>query len=393
MNDYGMGDFYKKSLELQQNMAKNWMDAMTGAAANFGGSAKSEASAAGAPFTPFAAMNKMYESVYENWQKQFMDNPWMKLQPWSYNMFSTDNPMSDMFNKMMNSGKSLTDLSAIWQQLLARPPFASREEILKFIESNKASFEKLSQDFMSPFIPESLRPLVANAMSLIKQYEATGQDLLKPWSELAEKNSDTAQQIAQGDLSAYGTFYKSLNKAYAESFGKMFNAAGLGLTREQNEAVMAQFDTFFKMIISLSELMALIGNVSKSNMVEIIETYGKLVQEGKQPRSLKEFYELWIKTNEDAFVNVFGTPQFSKIFCEFAKKSCEYKIHLDRVLEQTLDWAPFPKNSEMANLYKTVYDLRKSDYRNTQRIEALEEALATLKAGGESAKTAKKGDK
>jgi len=103
---------------------------------------------------------------------------------------------------------------------------------------------------------------------------------------------------------------------------------------------------------------------------------------------------LWVKINEDAFVKVFGTPQFSKIFCEFAQKACEYKIYSDKVLEQLLDWAPFPKNSEMVSLYKTVYELRKSGYQNTKQIEAMQEELTALKAAVDGlTKTAKKGDK
>jgi hypothetical protein len=148
------------------------------------------------------------------------------------------------------------------------------------------------------------------------------------------------------------------------------------------------------MFISLSELMTLIGNVSKENMITVIETFGKLSREGKQPQSLKEFYNFWVRINEEAFVKVFGTPQFARIFGEFAQRSCEYKMYSDKVLEQLLDWTPFPKNSEMTNLYQTVYELRKSEYHNAKRIDAMQEELAALKATVDGLhSTAKKGDK
>jgi len=394
MNDFGMGDLFKKSLEFQQNMFKNWMSSTAGAFPGFGANAQNETPFDGAPFTQFTAMNKMFESLYGNWQNQFVDNPWMKMQPWTYNMFSSSNPMFDIFNKMMNSGKSLTDLSAIWQQLMGKDPLTSREEILKFLENNRAAYEKLAQDFMNPFVPEAMRPMLSSIMDIMKQYEATGKDLSKPWTEFAEKNAEAAKRLMQGDATAYNDFYKTLSNAYEESYGKIFKATGMGLTREQNEKIMGQFDTFFKMFISMSELMTLISNVSKENMVSVIETYGKLIKEGKQPQSFKEFYDLWVKVNEDAFVKVFGTPQFSKIFCEFAQKACEYKIYSDKVLEQLLDWAPFPKNSEMVSLYKTVYELRKSGYQNTKQIEAMQEELTALKAAVDGLlKNAKKGDK
>jgi hypothetical protein len=388
MNDYGMGEFFKKSLEIQQNMTKAWIDTINPSAADTSGSKA-------AAEDPLSAMTKMYQGIYEAWQKQFLDNPWAKLTPWSYNLFNSSNPVNDMFNKMMNSGKGLADLSAIWQQLVGKDPFKTRDEILKFIDDNKAEFERLSRDFITPFIPDSMRPLVDNAVELVKQYESTGKDFLKPWLDLGPKSAEDFRNLTQGgdDSSAYADFYKSLSRAYEESFGRILNASGLGLTREQNEAVMSEFDSFFKMLISLTELMSLISDVARENMVAVIEAYGKAVEGGKQPQTLKEFYDIWSKINEEAFIKVFGTPQFSRIFCDFAKKSCEFKIHVDKVLEQTLGWAPFPKNSDMASLYKTVYDLRRSDYQNAKQLAEIREELAALRAAAAQQTTAKKGDK
>jgi hypothetical protein len=381
-----MGDVLQKSFEIQQNMVKAWLNAVNPLAAGASGG-----KTAADEF--LAAMTKTYQGIYETWQKQFLDNPWMKLTPWSYNLFNSENPIQDMFNKMMNSGKNLADLSAIWQRLAGQNPFASRDDILKFMETNKADFEKLSLDFLNPFIPDGMRPLVANALTLVKQYESVGQGFVKPWLELGPKNAEDFKKIAEGDTSAYGGLYRSLNQAYQDSFGKLFGAAGLGLTREQNETVMSQFDSFFKMILSLTELTSLIVEASRENMVTVIETYGKLVAEDKQPRTLKEFYDIWVTINEDAFIKVFATPQFSRIFCDFAKKSCEFKIYLDKVLEQTLGWVPFPKNSEMASLYKTVYELRKSDYQNTKKINEMHEELASLRAAVAKLNNARKGEK
>ncbi|MDR2050347.1 MAG: hypothetical protein LBQ63_01025 [Deltaproteobacteria bacterium] len=386
MNDYGMGEFFKKSFEIQQNMAKTWMDALnTSATGASGGKTADE--------DPLSATIGAYKGIYETWQKNFIDNPWVKLTPWNYNLFNSENPMRDMFNKMMNSGKSLTDLSDIWQRLVGKDPFKTRDEILKFIEDNRTAFEKLSGDFINPFIPESMRPLVANAAALAKQYETIGKDFTRPWQELSQRTAEDIKKIMSGDTSAYASFYASLNRAYEESFGKIFNAAGLGLTREQNEELLGQFDAFFKMIISLTELVSLVTDVSRENMVSVIEAYQRLVTEGNQPQSLKEFYDLWVKINEDSFVKVFGTPQFSRIFCDFAKRSCEFKIHLDKVLEQTLSWAPFPKNSDMTSLYKTVYELRKSEYQNTKQLAEIREELAVLRAAVEQLTASKKGDK
>ncbi len=237
-----------------------------------------------------------------------------------------------------------------------------------------------------------MRPLFTEAAQLVKQYEKIGKELTDPWMKLGA--DEIFKKITEGDNSAYTDFYKALTKAYENSYGKIFNAIGIGPTREQSEQVMGEFDSFYKMLISMTEMMALVSDVARENMVTVIETFQQLAKEGKQPQSLREFYNLWVKINEDAFVKVFGTPQFSRIFCDFAKKSCDFKIHFDKVMEQFLNWAPIPKNSDMINLYRTVYELRKSDYRNTQQLAAVREELAALRAAvGDLNKPGKKGDK
>ena len=382
--DYGMSDFFRKSFEFQQTMAKNWMDSMP----RLYGEKETDSREGASSF------EAMYKGLYENWTKQFMDNPWMKVQPWSYNMFNSGNPVFDMFNKMMNSGKTLSDANAFWGKLDAHDVFKTRDEILKFLDANKETYEKLLQDFITPFVPETIRPMLASMSELVKKYEALGKDFVKPWMDLGPNSIEQVQKAMGGDINAYSDIYKTINTAYEESYGKLFNAAGLGVTREQHEEMMTQFDSFFKMMLAMTELMSLIGDVSRENMVTVIEQYQKLVSEGAQPRSMKDFYELWVKINEDAFVKVFATPQFSKIFCSFAQKSCEFKIHFEKVLEQMMSWVPVPKNSDMNSLYKTVYDLRKAEYKNTQELLAIREELAEVKSLlQEQAKQNRKGDK
>ncbi len=371
MNDFGMNDFWKKSLDFQQNMFKNWMSAMQGAVPS--------APSAEIPDNPLSVMIKTYQDMYSNWQNQFTNSPLMKMYPWTYNLFNTSNTPFDIANKMMNSGKTYTDLFNIWQELIGKNPLDSKESILAFLEKNRAAFDRIGEDFMMPFVPESLRPMIGQIRELMKQFENLGKDFLRPWSEISRQTPEELQKMMKGDSSAYMNLYQAMNKAYEDSFGKMFSTTGLGLTKEQNEEILSQFDAFFRMMLALGELMSLVADVSKDNMVAVIEAYQDMIRKGTEPKSMKEFYDMWLKINEDAFVKIFATPQFSQIFGEFSKRACEFKIQCDNVLERALNWAPVPKNSDMASLYKTVYELRKSDYFNTQEIRNLKEEVAALK--------------
>ena len=371
MSDFGMNDFLKKGFEFQQDMARQWMNAMSGG--------KTGDDATEAWKQPFGNPFKMYEAMYEAWQKQFKSGPWALFEPWTQSFAAPyADARTDLFAKVMNGGKVLEDIAAFWQQLFGKGVFESREELLRFVDQQRETCTRLAQDFMLPFIPEQIRPLFMESQDLLKQYEAIGKDLAKPWLALSDQNSEVFQDMLKGKGTG-ADFYKAVTRAYESSYGKIFNAAGLGLSREQNEVLMSQFDSFFKMMIAMTELLSLVSEVSKENMIKVVEAWQDLIKEGKSPQTMQEFYKLWLKINEDSFVRVFGTPQFSQIFCEFAQRACQFKIHFDKVMEQALSWAPIPRNSDMASLYKTVYNLRKSDYGNTQELQSLRDEVAALK--------------
>ncbi|MDR1946000.1 MAG: hypothetical protein LBQ51_02380 [Desulfovibrio sp.] len=350
-------------------MTKAWMNMFTPVAA---GVTKKTADA-----HPLPAMTNMYQESSKTRQNQFHGNPRLNG-AWSNGTFTAENPVLDMFNKILNSGKGLVDLSAVWQELAAKGPFMSRDEIQKFLEENNADLEKLFKDLAGLFVPDKLRPLVDNAVELVKQYEPAAKYFARSWLEQGLKNAEDFKKIMEGDATDHSGFYKRLSKAYNESYGQFFSAAGISLTSEQNEVILEQFDSFFKMLISLAELMYLTAEVTQENMVTVVEAYQKNITAGNQSQSLKEFYDLWVRINEESFVKVFMTPQFSFVFSEFAKQSYDFKVNFDKVLEQILGWTPFPKNSEMADYYKEIDELLKKEQQHSKKIEEMSRQMDAL---------------
>ncbi len=372
-----MSDFFQESLKRQQELIKSWMDVMpkvapfTGTTVGLGDSSLLN--------DMYTNMVKSYQNMFGDWQKQFGSNPFFKGQPWTYNMFNTNETQVDVFNKIMNSTLVYNDLFKLYQSLIGKDAFASASEVKKFIEEKSSVYEKLTEDILTPFLPEGGKELFNNSKQLIKDYQELSNSFVAPWSDSAEDVAKDVQAAFKGDKNAYIDIYKRSFDCYEKTYGKFFNVSGFGATKEDTEQFLAGFDKFNKLYLAQVQLVALIEEVSKQNLIEVVQKFQEITKNGATPKTMKEFYDLFIKINEESFIKVFGTDEFSQLFGEYGKRAAEFKTESDLILEKLLAWAPVPKNSEMRNLYKTVYDLRKESYYNTKEIKTLKEEIAALK--------------
>lgn len=370
-----MSDFFQKGLDYQKDFAKKWMDSFQ------------KLNTANIPTADFTALSEWYEKMVSNyqnmmneWSNKFTaENPFFKVQPWNFNMFQTTEPQFDLFNKIINASKVYTDIYNLYQNLIGKDVFQSNDEIKAFVEQQSGVYEKLAEDMLLPFLPEGSKEFVASAREIAKKIQNLNKDFAAPWLEGLKDNSNNIEKILKGDKNAFNALYQEIVAAYEKSFGKIFNVASLGLTKETNEEFLQNFDSFNKMYIALVQLLGLINEVSKDNMVEMVKRFQDSAKDGKQPKTIKEFLDLYLQINDDAFTKVMGGDEFTTLFTEFSSCYGKFKKESDEIMEKVLGWMPFPKNTEMNNLYKTVYELRKQSYYDHKAIEELKKELHSKK--------------
>jgi hypothetical protein len=107
-------------------------------------------------------------------------------------------------------------------------------------------------------------------------------------------------------------------------------------------------------------------------MEKVIETIAeKIRSNGDGISGFNEFLDLWIDVNEKTYLEVFQTEQFSKLQGEVLESSLSLRKHFFKLMELYLYDFPIALRSEMDDLYKTIYDLRK-------KVKGLEKQMETL---------------
>jgi len=135
-----------------------------------------------------------------------------------------------------------------------------------------------------------------------------------------------------------------------------------GKEKETAEAVIALMDRMAEYSIKQAELQMYLQNTARKGVEKIgqqyADKYGKPEAITQLPSS-QEMYAEWVKVNEQLFTELFASEEFSKVKGEALNLSMEVKKHFEKQFETNFANTPLVFKSEVEELQKTVYELKK----------------------------------
>jgi hypothetical protein len=106
---------------------------------------------------------------------------------------------------------------------------------------------------------------------------------------------------------------------------------------------------------------------------KVIATVADKVSKGDEFKKFDEFFDLWLDVSEKAYYALFQTQDFSKKQGELLEAQLNVRQHFFKFMELYLYDFPIALRSEMDDLYKTVYDLKK-------KVKSLEKQIVEAHA-------------
>jgi polyhydroxyalkanoate synthesis regulator phasin len=114
------------------------------------------------------------------------------------------------------------------------------------------------------------------------------------------------------------------------------------------------------------------------------QSFEKLQKGTNEAQGFNEFYNEWVKANETAYAELYNSEEFSKLKSELLTISADVKKNFEKQFEGMFNVYPVVFRSEIEELYKTIYDLKK-------QVKSLESKLTS--AAVETEEVSKKGGK
>jgi hypothetical protein len=376
--DYNVwNEMFKQS----QNMMNEWISAFTNKEKE-----ETDTSGQAFDFTSYQDWMAYQQKWFKDWQAMAKnmspDNLWTNT-PYStwVNMMDTYNPFDvsklmapfsrEVFEKMQNSQKLYLGAYEQWKKFNDQIVKPGTEKYKENIDNLVDQFNKMFMNNMVPLLPKEFQGLMLDSQSYVNTYFKSLENFIGPWSYAYQNIADIAMKSIFEDPMSLSDALKEWKKAYDKTFGILVKSPVVGSSREMLEQNNKAIDAMIDMLVSVSEFMTKASSVGYKYSKEAFADYLDSLEKGGEAKTFKEFYNMWSKHVEDAIETYFYTDEFSKLIAKTADSAMIFKIEYDKVIEKALADLPIVTMSQVDNVYKNVYDLRRELRELKKELEEL----------------------
>ena len=371
------------------------------------------------------AMNGMNNmSQWNNWMSNLQNNNWMNqmqnMNPFNMDAYkqSTDSmtsafnqyykmlnsnmgdwsknfqggTMQDTYKNMVNSGEAFTKFAEMWAPMFK----AMQDKTFNMDMYKQAMNPELYKDMMDKyfgFMPESSRQYMQNMTNMMndgmKQMTQNGMNGMQQMRGMMANHGANPSEMFGNVMNGYNTFNTMMTNA-AAPFNKMVTP------NKQTKAMEEWKDIANRVMvynIKNAELQYMVYTQGTKVMDALAENVANKVKEGTEVKSMIALYQEWLNISDKTFVSLFESDAYSKLMGEVSAMEMKLKKEMELQVEKSFSGLPIATRSELDELYKTIYDLKKQVRQLESMMEMDAESEEAADAASTEEKTAKKAKK
>ena len=191
------------------------------------------------------------------------------------------------------------------------------------------------------------------AQSSLKSYLELQQKMLERMGRIR----DVTEAYKFEDLD--DNIFRIWSDIYEKELRQFIHIPQLGLTRSYQEKVNAVVDKYNIYQSNLSEYLRLLSLPFSRSLQVMQEQLAEMAEDGNLPDDSKAYYNLWVKVLEGHFMTLFQTPEYVETLGRTVTSLAEFSSARDNAFEDILKMFPVVRKSEMDDLAREVYELKK----------------------------------
>ncbi|WDP91855.1 MAG: hypothetical protein HUN04_19935 [Desulfobacter sp.] len=246
------------------------------------------------------------------------------------------------------------------------------------MEAMAAAFKNWQTIASAMTTPESMASFIKGTETLPEICAHFAQAVMDSLSELQQKMGKSAASFGES-VDSYK--FKHMDESgfhiwtdiYKKEFQKFFQIPQLGLTREYQERINAMADKFNLFQADHAEFLRLLSLPFQQAAAMMQKDIADMAEKGELPEDSQVYYQMWIKMLEGHFMTLFQTPEYVQTLAKTLGALSEFSRAKNAVLEDMLQGFPVAKESEMDELARDLYELKK-------RVTKLERENRELKS-------------
>jgi hypothetical protein len=179
--------------------------------------------------------------------------------------------------------------------------------------------------------------------------------------------------------------YNNMKNSMGSIFAPMNKMMG------QNEMTknMAEWsDLADKMVvynIKNAEMQHMIYERGTKIMDKVANSIANKIENGEEVKSVMAIYQEWLNLSDAEFVSLFESDEYAQLMAEVASLKMKLSKEVELKMEKSLSNIPVATRSELEEMQKAVYDLKKQVRQLEKMLEVESEVEAAPKAAAKKA--------
>lgn len=294
----------------------------------------------------------------------------------------------NVFQEMVNATAGFNKFYEIWM-----PFMKSIQENTFNSDSFKKAFDfnqnKELMDKFFGFMPDGTQKYFEQSKEMfetnMKQFMEMGKEQFQATKGMMNQmNPFAGQNLFENFLNGY----QNMQSAFKNAVSPIARMA----TPNEYTQNMEEWANIADRMVIYNIKNAEMQSMMYQKGAEVMETLANLVAEkienGVEIKSITELYQEFLKINDQIFTTYFNTDAYSKLMAETSAMQLKLKKDIELQTEKMLVNVPVATRSELDELYKVIYDLKKQ-VNQLQKMLDLEPVVEKTEATEES-KTTKK---
>lgn len=345
-------NFFNNWMTNQMNAAKQWMDMSN---AMFAGMNTNN-------------MNGDMQNAYNNMMSMF--NNWMSSMTSGYNEMlknMQNGTGKNAFEGMFNNAEMYMKAFELWMPMMK----ALNEKTFTpemFKNTFNAGMLKDMMDKMFGMQPDFMQNMMTQMNDQMKSQMGgmmdNNKNMFDNMKNMMHTMMPNGQTLSANMLNMYSNFYNTMNNAAAPLMKLMPN----GTNKHNMETMQDIANQMAVYNLKNSQLQYVMYQTALKANDELAEELYAKMRNGEQMENFTKVYQNWLNKIDAHFVKLFETEEYSKMMAETSAMQLRLKKQIEGMMEKAMGHLPLINRTEMDELYKTIYELRK-------RVNALEKQL------------------
>ena len=265
----------------------------------------------------------------------------------------------DAFRNMLNSSESFTRFHEMWAPMWKSIQDKTFNADMYKQYLNPASYQDFMDKFFG-FMPEGARQYMQQMTTMMqdgaKQFGGNNMAGMNQFRQMMGNMPGVdGNEMFNSMLSSYQNMQSMMHNAVSP-IAKM-------VTPNQYTKSMAEWqdlsDRTMVYNIKNAQLQYMMYAKGTKVMDALAENIGKKIQNGEEIKSMLALYQEWMSISDKQFVSLFESDEYSELMAEVSALQLKLRKDMEGQMEKMLVNVPVATRSEMEEMYKTIYDLKK----------------------------------